>query len=82
MDVRDLGISFGAAEIVSGIGLDVRPGEFVCLLGPSGCGKSTLLSAMAGFVKPSAGEIVCDGDEVYGSNPHAGMVFQSSEALS
>ncbi len=36
---------------------------------------------MAGFVKPSAGEIVCDGDEVYGSNPHAGMVFQSSEAL-
>lgn len=81
IDVRDLGISFGAAEIVSGIGLDVRPGEFVCLLGPSGCGKSTLLSAMAGFVKPSAGEIVCDGDEVYGSNPHAGIVFQSSEAL-
>lgn len=81
IQIRDLGISFGAAEIVSGIDLEVRPGEFVCLLGPSGCGKSTLLSAMAGFIEPRAGEITCDGDEVNGSNPHAGMVFQSSEAL-
>ncbi|MDT2004515.1 ABC transporter ATP-binding protein [Rhodococcus opacus] len=81
VEIRDLGISFGAAEIVSGIELDVQPGEFVCLLGPSGCGKSTLLSSMAGFVDPSAGEIVCDGEEVRGGNAHAGMVFQSSEAL-
>jgi NitT/TauT family transport system ATP-binding protein len=81
IDLRELGISFGDAEIVSEIDLQVRPGEFVCLLGPSGCGKSTLLSAMAGFVKPSVGEIVCAGDEVVGGNPHAGMVFQSSEAL-
>ncbi|MFC9768296.1 ABC transporter ATP-binding protein [Rhodococcus jostii] len=81
VEIRDLGISFGAAEIVSGIELDVQPGEFVCLLGPSGCGKSTLLSSMAGFVDPSAGEIICDGEEVRGGNAHAGMVFQSSEAL-
>lgn len=81
VQIRDLDINFGSAEIVAGIDLAVRPGEFVCLLGPSGCGKSTLLSAMAGFVRPTAGEIVCDGDEVAGSNPHAGMVFQSSEAL-
>lgn len=81
IDVVDLGISFGAAEIVAGIDMHVQPGEFVCLLGPSGCGKSTLLSSMAGFVEPSAGEIVCDGDVVDGSNRHAGMVFQSSEAL-
>ncbi|MFD9660628.1 ABC transporter ATP-binding protein [Rhodococcus sp. NPDC059968] len=81
VEIRDLGISFGAAEIVSGIELDVQPGEFVCLLGPSGCGKSTLLSSMAGFVDPSAGEIICAGEEVRGSNAHAGMVFQSSEAL-
>jgi NitT/TauT family transport system ATP-binding protein len=81
VDIRGLGISFGAAEVVSEINLEVLPGEFVCLLGPSGCGKSTLLSAVAGFVKPSAGEIRCDGEEVVGSNSHAGMVFQSSEAL-
>ncbi|MEU7631300.1 ABC transporter ATP-binding protein [Nocardia sp. NPDC049220] len=81
VDIRDLGISFGAAEIVSGIDLHVREGEFICLLGPSGCGKSTLLSSMAGFIQPTAGEIICDGDEVKGSNAHAGMVFQSSEAL-
>lgn len=81
VEIRDLGISFGAAEIVTGIDLRVREGEFVCLLGPSGCGKSTLLSSMAGFVTPTEGEIVCDGTEVRGGNEHAGMVFQSSEAL-
>ncbi|WP_280434696.1 ABC transporter ATP-binding protein [Nocardia carnea] len=81
VQIRDLDINFGTAEIVAGIDLAVRPGEFVCLLGPSGCGKSTLLSAMAGFVRPAAGGIVCDDADIDGSNRHAGMVFQSSEAL-
>lgn len=81
VDIRGLGINFGAAEIVADINLDVHPGEFVCLLGPSGCGKSTLLNAVAGFVLPDDGEVICDGEEVYGSNSHAGMVFQSSEVL-
>ncbi|MEV5652357.1 ABC transporter ATP-binding protein [Nocardia sp. NPDC052254] len=81
VDIQDLGISFGAADIVAGIDLQVREGEFVCLLGPSGCGKSTLLSSMAGFIEPSVGEIHCDGTVVRGGNAHAGMVFQSSEAL-
>jgi NitT/TauT family transport system ATP-binding protein len=81
VQIRDLDINFGTAEIVAGIDLAVRPGEFVCLLGPSGCGKSTLLSAMAGFVRPTAGGIACDDEDIDGSNRHAGMVFQSSEAL-
>lgn len=81
VEIRDLGISFGAADIVSGIDLQVEEGEFVCLLGPSGCGKSTLLSSMAGFIEPTSGEIRCDGTAVRGGNAHAGMVFQSSEAL-
>ncbi|MBY8860846.1 ABC transporter ATP-binding protein [Nocardia sp. CA2R105] len=81
VEIENLGISFGAADIVSGIDLQVREGEFVCLLGPSGCGKSTLLSSMAGFIEPTVGEIRCDGTTVRRSNPHAGMVFQSSEAL-
>lgn len=81
VQIQDLDINFGTAEIVAGIDLAVRPGEFVCLLGPSGCGKSTLLSAMAGFVRPTAGGIRCDDEDIDGSNRHAGMVFQSSEAL-
>ena len=81
IEARDVAIRFGELEVVSGIDLDIRPGEFVCLLGPSGCGKSTLLSALAGFVSVAAGDISCDGESVKGNNTHAGMVFQSSEAL-
>jgi NitT/TauT family transport system ATP-binding protein len=52
----------GAQQLVlDGITLDVRPGEFVCLLGASGCGKSTLLNLVAGLDDPSAGTITTPG---------------------
>jgi NitT/TauT family transport system ATP-binding protein len=58
------------------INLTLPRGEFVCLLGPSGCGKSTLLNAIAGFIPPSAGEIVVDGKRVHEPGPERGVVFQ------
>ncbi|GGR42590.1 ABC transporter ATP-binding protein [Streptomyces netropsis] len=60
----------GAAQpVLDDITLDVRPGEFVCLLGASGCGKSTLLNLVAGLDRPTAGTI-----EVPGGRP--ALMFQ------
>ena len=66
----------GGTTAVRDAHLEVRPGEFVCLLGPSGCGKSTLVSAVAGFVKPTSGTITIDDALVTRPGPDRGVVFQ------
>lgn len=58
------------------IDLQVRDGEFVCILGPSGCGKSTLLNAIAGFARPTSGKLVANGRAVTAPGPDRAMVFQ------
>jgi NitT/TauT family transport system ATP-binding protein len=58
------------------VSLEVREGEFLALLGPSGCGKSTLLYLIGGFIAPSSGTIVADGNLVTGPGPDRGIVFQ------
>jgi NitT/TauT family transport system ATP-binding protein len=56
--------------------LQVRKGEFICLIGASGCGKSTLLRAVAGFEPVSRGEALMWGVPIRGPAPDRGMVFQ------
>jgi NitT/TauT family transport system ATP-binding protein len=56
--------------------LEVREGEFLCLVGPSGCGKSTLLSLLAGLDRPTAGEIWMDGRPVEGPGTDRIVIFQ------
>ena len=67
---------FGNVDVLREVNLDVREGEFVCILGPSGCGKSTLLNIVAGFISQSAGEVAIDGVPVAGPDPRRIFVFQ------
>ena len=58
------------------INLDIKDGEFICLVGPSGCGKSTLLNTMGGFLSPTSGEVTIDGEPVKGPDRRRILVFQ------
>jgi len=62
--------------VLEDIHLDVRKGEFLCIVGPSGCGKSTLLNLMGGFLSPTGGTIHIDGEIVRGPDPRRIFVFQ------
>ncbi|MFN0191634.1 MAG: ABC transporter ATP-binding protein [Aestuariivirga sp.] len=80
LQIRDVRKSFGAVEVLKGVDLDVRSGEFVALVGPSGCGKSTLLAIIAGLEKASSGTISIGGRVVNSVPPKdrdIAMVFQS-----
>ena len=61
---------------VSGFQLDVKEGEFICLLGPSGCGKTTVLRIIAGLQSPTSGELTLRGNPITGPGSDRGMVFQ------
>jgi alpha-glucoside transport system ATP-binding protein len=80
LTIRALRKSFGAVEILKGIDLDIKSGEFIVFVGPSGCGKSTLLRVIAGLEHVTSGTISFD-DEVMNDVPPAdrgiAMVFQS-----
>ena len=63
-------------EVLQGVDLEVGTGEFLCLLGPSGCGKSTMLHIIAGFLEPSGGKVLIDGQVVSGPDLRRIFVFQ------
>ena len=61
--------------------LTVRDREFVCLLGPSGCGKSTALNLVAGFLRPTHGNVSVGGRAVNAPGPERGVVFQDANVF-
>jgi NitT/TauT family transport system ATP-binding protein len=62
---------------VQDINLQIRAGEFVCLLGPSGCGKSTLLRIITGLSRATSGSVLYRNKPLTGVNPHCTIVFQT-----
>ena len=72
--------SFGKVDVLKGIDLDVKDGEFVVFVGPSGCGKSTLLRVIAGLEDATSGSVKIDDTEVSAvppANRGIAMVFQT-----
>ena len=68
--------SSGGTEALREIDFEIREGEILCLLGPSGCGKTTVLNIIAGFQKPSRGEVLVNGSGVDKPGPDRGVIFQ------
>jgi spermidine/putrescine transport system ATP-binding protein len=80
VELRKVSKRFDQLLAVDDLSLELERGEFFTLLGPSGCGKTTTLRMIAGFERPSAGEILIEGAEVADLPPHrrpTNTVFQS-----
>jgi multiple sugar transport system ATP-binding protein len=80
LTIRNLRKNFGMVEVLKGIDLEAKTGEFIALVGPSGCGKSTLLAMVAGLESVTSGEIRIEDRVVNSVAPKdrdIAMVFQS-----
>jgi len=78
--LKDIRKSYGAVDVIHGINLDIKQGEFIVFVGPSGCGKSTLLRMIAGLEEITGGDMFIDGERVNTVPPSKrgiAMVFQS-----
>jgi multiple sugar transport system ATP-binding protein len=78
--LSNLSKRLGTNQILSGLSLDIKDGEFVTLLGPSGCGKTTLLRMIAGLESIDSGELLIGGrrcNNIPAQNRNLAMVFQS-----
>jgi ABC-type Fe3+/spermidine/putrescine transport system ATPase subunit len=85
VECRGLSVTYGDVPALTDIDLEVGPGQVLALLGASGSGKTTLLHTLAGFIRPTHGDVLLAGDVVAG--PHAwvapehrevGLVFQGA----
>ncbi|QDC02201.1 sn-glycerol-3-phosphate ABC transporter ATP-binding protein UgpC [Mesorhizobium sp. 8] len=80
VELREVRKNFGSLEVVHGVDLSIREGEFAVLVGPSGCGKSTLLRMIAGLEAVSSGAVMIGGEVVNDLPPKdrdIAMVFQN-----
>jgi branched-chain amino acid transport system ATP-binding protein len=71
LKVKEVHCSYGKVEVLSGISLEVRGGEMVCLLGANGAGKTTLVRAISGLIRLRSGSIVFNCNEIHNLAPDA-----------
>jgi NitT/TauT family transport system ATP-binding protein len=80
VEFRNVAVRFGGFTAIKGISFCVPDipdhGEFITVIGPSGCGKSTMLNLIAGFLKPTEGDVLVNGRPVQGPGRDRGMIFQ------
>ncbi len=80
IELKNVRKSYGAFDVIKGVNLDIRSGEFMVFVGPSGCGKSTLLRLISGLEDITSGDMIFDGQRVNNIAPSKrgiAMVFQS-----
>src|ERR1700760_5128101 len=72
LEVRDLHSSYGEAQVLRGVSLDVGPGEIVAVLGRNGMGKTTLIRSIMGLTPPQvrSGSVTWRGENLVGLRPH------------
>lgn len=81
LQLKDLVLSYGGKPVIKHLDLQVRPSEILVLTGPSGCGKSTVLRALAGLLRPDAGEVLAEGEPVRTTSRDRALVFQDNALL-
>jgi sulfonate transport system ATP-binding protein len=81
LEIRQVSRAFGAKQVLRGVDLAIRPGEFTVIVGRSGCGKSTLLRIIAGLDRPDSGSVLLDGKPSSGLDPRVRIVFQEHRLL-
>ncbi|WP_020559591.1 ABC transporter ATP-binding protein [Thiofilum flexile] len=80
IQLKNVRKSFGKIDVIKGVDLEIKSGEFMVFVGPSGCGKSTLLRLIAGLETITSGDLIFDGERVNSFAPSRrgiAMVFQS-----
>jgi branched-chain amino acid transport system ATP-binding protein len=70
LDLRGVSMAFGGLSVLDRLDLEVGEGEIVSVIGPNGAGKTTLFNVITGIYRPTAGEIVFEGQNLVGLDPH------------
>ena len=79
LEIRNLEAAYGDIRVLAGVTLTVGPGEIVALLGPNGAGKTTLLNSIAGLLRPRAGAVTFEGEDL--GRLHAHLIVDRGVAL-
>lgn len=81
LEIRNVVQRFDSAIALSATSMSVRAGEFISIVGPSGCGKSTLFNIVSGILRPTAGLVLLDGEDVTAQPGHVGYMLQKDLLL-